>query len=76
MNKQGFPGGSVVKNPRAEMQVPSLIQEDPSCPRATKPVRHNYWACALESRNCYWALVLPSTEAQALGLVVAPAQQE
>ena len=30
--------------------------EDPTCRAATKPVRHNYWACALEpvSHN-YWA---------------------
>ena len=28
--------------------VPSLIWEDPTCLRPTKPVRHNCWACALE----------------------------
>ena len=35
-----------------------LIREDPICCGATKPVRHNYWACALEPRshNC-WACV-------------------
>ena len=40
-----FPGGAVVKNP-----------PDPTCRGATKPVRHNYWAHALEpvSHN-YWA---------------------
>ena len=39
-----FPGGSVVKNPPAkqEMQVRSLIQEDPMCWGATKPVCHSY----------------------------------
>ena len=33
-----------------------LVQEDTTCRGATKPVRHNYWACALEpvSHN-YWA---------------------
>ena len=33
----------------------SLIREDPACRGTTKPVRHNYWACALEpgSPN-YW----------------------
>ena len=38
--------------------VQALVQEDPNCHRATKPVRHNYWACALEpmSHN-YWAHV-------------------
>ena len=34
----------------------ALVWEDPTCHRATKPMRHNYWACALEpmSHN-YWA---------------------
>ena len=38
--------------------VRALVQEDPTCLRATKPVHHNYWACALEpvSHN-YWAHV-------------------
>ena len=37
-------------------QVPSLVQEDPTCHRATKPVRHNYWAWALEpASHNYWA---------------------
>ena len=37
-------------------RVQSLVWEDPACHGATKPVRHNYWACALEpmSHN-YWA---------------------
>ena len=36
-------------------QVQALAQEDPTCCGATKPVRHNYWVCALEpvSHN-YW----------------------
>ena len=39
-------------------RVRSLGREDPTCRGATKPVRHNYWACALElaSHNC-WAHV-------------------
>ena len=39
--------------------VPSLVWDDPTCHRATKPMHHNYWACALEprSRN-YWAHAL------------------
>ena len=39
-------------------QVRALVQEDPTCRRATEPMRHNYWACALEpvSHN-YWARV-------------------
>ena len=38
--------------------VRALVQEDPTCHGATKPVRRNYWACALEpvSHN-YWARV-------------------
>ena len=34
----------------------SLVQEDPTCSRATKAAHHNYGACTLESGNCnYWA---------------------
>ena len=37
--------------------VQSVIWEDPTCHRATKPVCHNYWACALEpGTHNYWAL--------------------
>ena len=36
--------------------VRALIQEDPTCRGATKPVRHNYWACALEPVcHNYWS---------------------
>ena len=37
---EGFPGGSVVKNPPADAGPPvqSLVWEDPTCHRATKPV--------------------------------------
>ena len=42
--------------PVQETQVWSLVREDPACSRATKPVCHHHWACALEhrSRN-YWS---------------------
>ena len=42
--------------PMQGTQVRALVQEDHTCHRATKPVHHNYWACALEpkSHNC-WA---------------------
>ena len=41
--------------PMQETQVRSLIQEDPTCGRATKPMCHNYWACAPEPENHnYW----------------------
>ena len=49
----GFPGGTVVKNPPAKntkrirlpmqgTRVRALVQEDPTCHGATKPVCHNY----------------------------------
>ena len=38
--KRDFPGGAVVKNPPAN--AGALVQEDPTCCRATKPVHHNY----------------------------------
>ena len=36
--------------------VRALVREDSTCHGASKPVHHNYWACALEpaSHNC-WA---------------------
>ena len=38
------------------IQLRALVQEDPISHRATKPLHHNNWACALEpvSHN-YWA---------------------
>ena len=47
---QGFPGGLVVKKSSHQCRrqgFDSLIQEDPTCCRKTKPV-HDYWACALK----------------------------
>ena len=41
-----------------ETQVPSLVWEDPICGEETKPIGHNYWACALESASrTHWAHV-------------------
>ena len=38
--------------------VRALLQEDPTCCGATKPVHHNYWACTLEpASHNYWARV-------------------
>ena len=38
--------------------VRALVREDPTWRGTTKPVHHNYWACALESMRCnYWACV-------------------
>ena len=37
-------------------RVWALVQEDPTCRGATKPVHHNYWAWALEpTSHNYWA---------------------
>ena len=37
-------------------RVRAPVREDPTCRGATKPVCHNYWACALESASYnYWA---------------------
>ena len=33
-------------------QLQSLLQEDPMCCRATEPMSHNDWACALEPMRC------------------------
>ena len=40
----GFPSGPVAKNPPANAgdRVPSLVWEDLTCLRATKPMDHNY----------------------------------
>ena len=50
----GFPGGPVVKNPPANAgdtgSTPGLGRSH--IPRANKPVRHSYWACALEPVLC------------------------
>ena len=41
--------------PMQGTQVRALVWEDPTCRRATKPVCHNYWACALEpTSHNYW----------------------
>ena len=47
-----------IRLPMQGTRVQALVQEDPTCRGATKPVRHNYWACTLEpvSHN-YWARV-------------------
>ena len=47
--------------PMQGTRVRSLIREDPTCCGTTKPVRHNYWGCALEPvRHNYWACTLES----------------
>ena len=47
-----------IRLPMQGTQVPALVWEDPTCRGATKPVRHNYWTCALEpTSHNYWACV-------------------
>ena len=47
-----------IRLPRQGTRVRALIWEDPTCRGATKPMRHNYWACALEpTSHNYWARV-------------------
>ena len=44
------------RRPMQGTRVWALVREDPTCHGATKPMRHSYWACALEpvSHN-YWS---------------------
>ena len=47
-----------IRLPMQGTQVRALVQEDSTCRGATKPVCHNYWACALEpASHNYWARV-------------------
>ena len=47
-----------IRLPMQGTQVQALVWEDPTCHGTTKPVRHNYWACALEpASHNYWARV-------------------
>ena len=58
LTKFGFPGGTWlrIRLPTQGPWVRSLVGEDPTCRGATKPVHHNYWACALEpASHSYWA---------------------
>ena len=53
-SKESINGASLVAQwlrihlPMQGTCVRALVQEDPTCCQATKPVRHNYWACARE----------------------------
>ena len=48
-----------------ETRVRALVWEDPTCRGATKPMRHNYWACALEpTSHNYWSPRATTTEAR------------
>ena len=38
--------------PMQETRIWFLVQEDPTCHEATKPVCHDYWTCAMEPVLC------------------------
>ena len=45
-----------IRLPMQVTRVRALVREDPTCHETTKPLRHNYWACALEpASHNYWA---------------------
>ena len=45
-----------IRLPMQGTRVRALLREDPTCHGATKPVCHNYWACALEpASHNYWS---------------------
>ena len=47
-----------IRLPMQGTRVRALVQEDPTCRGASKPVHHNYWACAVEpASHNYWAHV-------------------
>ena len=61
---RGFPGGSVIENPPANAED----MEDPTCHGETKPLSHDYWACALELGNRHY-LLSPCTRATAVRML-------
>ena len=69
--------------PMQRTRVQVLVREDPTCRGATKPMRHNYRACALEpASHNYWArepqilsLRAATTEAHVPG-AYAPQQEK
>ena len=69
--KRKPPGASLVAQglgvrlPMQGTRVWALVQEDPTCRRAIKPVHHNYWACALESKSQLLSPRATTTEARA-----------
>ena len=72
-----------IRLPMQGTRVRALVQEDPTCRRATKPVRHNHWACVSLRATTTEARVPraralqkekpPRWEARALQQRVAPA---
>ena len=48
-----------IRLPMQGTRARALVREDPTCRGATKPVRHNYWACTLEpASHNYWVRML------------------
>ena len=65
-----------IRLPMQGTRVRALVREDPTCHRATKPVRHNYWACAIEpASHNFWSPCATTTEARVLR-ARAPATRE
>ena len=55
MTSEDFPDGPVSKNQPANAGDTGAVPGP--CRGATKPERHNYWACALEpASHNYWSL--------------------
>ena len=52
--------GQRIHLPVQETQVHSLIQEDSTCLRTTKPVHHNHWACALKPGSGNYSAHVPN----------------
>ena len=48
-----------IRLPMQGTRVPSLVREDPTRRGATKPMRHNYWACALEPPSHNYLACVP-----------------
>ena len=47
-----------IRLPMQGTWVRALVRKGPTCCGATKPVRHNYWACTLKpASHNYWARV-------------------
>ena len=65
-----------IRLPMQGTRVRAPVREGLTCCGATKPMHHNYWACALEpaSHNC-WSPRATTTEARA-PRVCAPQQEK
>ena len=65
-----------IRLPMQETRVRALVREDPTCRGVTKPVHHNYWACALGSASHnYWSPCATTTGAR-VPRACAPQQEK